>query len=54
MCELINSVQMIQHFLQECEKNTVYLHCQDNKLRSAIFFVAYLYITDPRVNHDIS
>jgi len=41
--ELIIAINSIHYFLEISENHKIYLHCQDNKLRSSLFLACFIY-----------
>jgi hypothetical protein len=41
---MIKSIEHIETFLSLDDNNRVYVHCQDNKRRSAVFLASYIFL----------
>jgi hypothetical protein len=52
--ELIQTINKIYSFLAVSFSTKVYIHCQDSKMRSAVFLACYLFKTKSEKYQDIS
>jgi len=52
--EIIDASNRIKTFINANPKNKVYVHCQDSKMRSAVFLATFLFLTKSIEPHDIS